>query len=297
MARLGKQFELVVSDVIREFGPGTKVSSGKWVKGPDGRRDIDVLVEGELDGKNQKILIECKDFSTNTTGRVGIPIVDALDSKRRDLDIKIALICSNAGFTTPAISKAKRVGIGLIGVLREGDKRIRYKILDEIYFREIRKKILNFDLYLNGEKIPPNGLDFFDVCFNNRPIGNWVIDRTIAVIAENPIVRGWFRATFDMRERILLEAPSGELAIDRLEIYAEISGGWFAQRVTIDATSGLYDWLSKQLRPASRKCVVKFHDVDRKKGRKVRSPPNFDPIRPGFKVGKTDLILVFIEGL
>ena len=63
MTKLGKQFELVVSDVVKALDPNSTVRQGDWVLGPDGRRDLDVIVEGTADGIQRRIQIECKDYN------------------------------------------------------------------------------------------------------------------------------------------------------------------------------------------------------------------------------------------
>lgn len=107
-----------MAEVARAFDPNANVTQGQWVIGPDGRRELDVLIEGTADGRQTKGLIECKDFNPGTTGPVGIAYVDALESKRRDIGADVSLICSNAGFTVDALRKAKRVGIGLISLMK-----------------------------------------------------------------------------------------------------------------------------------------------------------------------------------
>jgi hypothetical protein len=122
------------------------VRQGEWVVGPDGRRELDVFVEGTVDGVPRRVLVECKDFNPRTTGPVGIGFVDALESKGRDLIVDVSFICSNAGFTADAVRKAKRVGIGLIGVLEEKDQRIRFQVREEIYIRRVKVEALTIGL-------------------------------------------------------------------------------------------------------------------------------------------------------
>jgi hypothetical protein len=71
------------------------------------------------------------------TGKVGRPFVDALDSKRHDLQADAAFICSNSGFTEDALNKARRKGIGAISVLAAADSRVKVVIEKEIYFRRV----------------------------------------------------------------------------------------------------------------------------------------------------------------
>src|SRR5687767_8235866 len=113
--------------------------------------------KGTANGLPRRVQIECRDY--NPEGRpIGISHIDALDSKHRDLKMDVSLLCSNAGFTADAIRKAKRLGIGLIGVLREDDDRIRYRVFDDIYIRRINvvpaSANINFDF---KNPVPPQG--------------------------------------------------------------------------------------------------------------------------------------------
>jgi hypothetical protein len=104
--RPGKAYQKLVAYVMKAFDLGADVKEGQWVKGPDGRLDLDVAVRGTIDGKPTLAVIECKDFDLKKTGKVGREYVDALDSKRHDLNANIAMICSNSGFTEDALNKA-----------------------------------------------------------------------------------------------------------------------------------------------------------------------------------------------
>ena len=150
MRKKGRAFEHVVKDVLGALDPKARIRQGHWVAGPDGRRELDVLIEGTADGVPRRVLVECKDFNPKTTGPVGIGLIDAFESKRRDLDADVSLICSNAGFTSDAVRKAKRVGIGLIGVMREKDRRIRYQVHEEIYIRRVQVEALTIALRGNS---------------------------------------------------------------------------------------------------------------------------------------------------
>ena len=72
---------------------GSAVKEGQWLKGPDGRRHLDVTVSGIANGRNVTIIIECKDWRRP----VGIETIDALNSKRQDIIADLAFICSNSG--------------------------------------------------------------------------------------------------------------------------------------------------------------------------------------------------------
>jgi hypothetical protein len=58
------------------------------MEGSDGKRDCDVSVRDMRQGVPYFALVECKDWKK----RVGIVVVDALDSKRRDSKADLAAI-------------------------------------------------------------------------------------------------------------------------------------------------------------------------------------------------------------
>jgi hypothetical protein len=268
----GKPFERVVRDVLKALDPTPVVRQGVWVVGPDGRRELDVLVEGTAEGVRRRVLVECKDFNPNTTGPVGIGIVDALESKRRDLEADVAIICSNAGFTADAIRKAKRVTIGLIGVLKEGDRRIRFEVREEIYLRRVIVRELTIGLAAEGA-IRLDGVAFESVTFDGVPLGNWVIKRAMLLIGSNPIVTGNFRATHALRAPIRLGLASGSVMATRIDFNLTISGGWFAQEVRLSATAGVYDWLRRRVRLAPGPSQFHIKNVDFEKGDPIDRPP------------------------
>src|SRR5438034_9491867 len=138
MSKRGKEYERVVALITQAFDRSAKVEIGKWVTGPDGRRELDVLISSASEGQHLRLLIECKDFNPRTTGPVGIGYVDALDSKRHDVGATTAILCCNAGFTREAVRKATRVSIGLIAVIKKGDSRLRHRVVDEVFYRKVR---------------------------------------------------------------------------------------------------------------------------------------------------------------
>lgn len=282
MSKIGKEFELAVSDVVREMDPNSIVRQGMWVDGPDGSRDLDIIIEGTVDGVAKRIQIECKDYNPNQRP-LGIGFVDALDSKHRDLRMDVSLLCSNAGFTADAVRKAKRLGIGLIGVLREHDQRIRYKVFDEIYIRRINivpgSEKFNFNFV--GQLPPQGNMSVEEVKFAGLPVTNWLIQRVKIFLGSNQVVKGVHELRFRFKRPVEFSLPFGRAVANDIGIQFEISGGWFAQTVEIDATCGLYDWIRQTIRlgPSPGKTVykkVKFGEG----GTPINCPPDFEPIKP-----------------
>src|SRR5258705_5150682 len=100
MAKAGDEYQDIVGDVAKALDPGASVKVGQWVEGPDGKRDLGGEVSGTIDGSPCFIVIECKDWSVP----IGIGVVDALDSKRKDLNADQAIIYSNSGVYNTGIA-------------------------------------------------------------------------------------------------------------------------------------------------------------------------------------------------
>jgi restriction endonuclease len=297
LGKRGKPFERVVKEVLSALDPKSVVRQGHWVTGPDGRRELDVLIEGSVEGVRRRVLVECKDFNPKTTGPVGIGFVDALESKRRDLAADISFLCSNAGFTTDATRKAKRVGIGLIGVLRERDHRIRFQVKEEIYIRLVRVQALTIGLVAEPA-VRLDGVPFEAITFRGVPLGNWVLKRAMLLIGSNPIVSGTFKATHALRAPVEFDLPSGPVIATRVDFTLTISGGWFAQQVGLYATAGIYDWLRRRVRLAPGPGQFHIKDVDLEKGEPIDCPPDSEVSVPmELRRGEMWMNLLLIKGL
>ncbi len=279
----GTGFELVVAEVAKAMDPRATVKQGTWMDGPDGRRELDVVVAGEVDGQQRMVLIECKDFALGRT--VGIEYVDALDSKRDDLGIDVPLLCCNVGFTAPAIRKAARVGIGLIGVMKKGDSRIRVSISQSVYTRQVKVEYLNIGLRHEGRDHNLGGVPSESLVFEDLPLVNWASNRAQLVIGTNPVVNAEFTDSYKLTEPVTVEAPDGPLTVDEVIYNFGITGSWHVQEVTYDASAGLYDWLRHRVRLAPGQSQLHIQGLDFSGGTAVEEPPEHvlkrGDIRPG----------------
>ena len=184
----------------------------------------------------------------------------------------VAIICSNAGFTTQAVHKASRVGIGLVSVMRRGDKRIRFAIAQELYVRKVKVEELNISLQ-GPDPITLSGVRFEDVIFEGAPVGNWIVRRAMTMIGSNPIVAGSYTGTYPLRSPLEFSLPSGPVTVSRVDFNLRISGGWYAQQVTFDTThGGMYDWLQHCVRMAPGDFLINV--VDMNAGKLIDRPPD-----------------------
>jgi hypothetical protein len=108
----GKDFEQLTESIYRNLVSNPqfeKVERNVQLEGKDGKRQVDILVTTVTFGIEVKTIIECKDHSR----KISVGAVDALHSVIQDLNGNKGIIVSNSGFSSKAISKAKRLGITL----------------------------------------------------------------------------------------------------------------------------------------------------------------------------------------
>jgi hypothetical protein len=266
------------------------------VIGPDGRRELDVLIEGTTDGNPRTGLVECKDFNPHTTGPVGIAYIDALDSKRRDLNTDFAMLFSNAGFTADAIRKAKRVDISLASVMKKGDPRLRFSVIDEIYSRKL--KVNNISMTPNSdEPIDISKIPFSELMWQGVPVASWVLNRIALVVAANPIVTCEIAATHQFLEPLTFTWPDSTATFKSLTISFSLTGDWFSHQTLIDSTTGLYDWLRRRVRLAPGPWKLGYHGANLQEGTLVNRPEDREFLRQEFLHGEIDLKFLILEGL
>jgi hypothetical protein len=244
MPKAGDEYQEIVGAVARAFDPGASAKVGQWVEGPDGRRDLDVEVRGTINGSPYFVQIECKDWAVP----VGLGVVDALDSKRRDLAADRAIIFSNSGFTASALLKAARIGIEMASALKAGDKRIKVVIEKLLVAKRLSIDSMRAVLYPTPGQ-PPEFDDRWNVdqlLCDNLPVKNWISELSRGLIQEHEdAMKLTFRCTF---------RPHGGWTYDRrpihvaaMELFFKCSKKWVGQTVREDVTLGSYDHLRRSV--------------------------------------------------
>lgn len=292
MPKAGKAYEELVAYVVSAMDPDAQVEQGVWVEGPDGRRDMDVFVRGEIDGNKLSILIECKDFDPSSTGRVGIEFVDALDSKRHDLSVDFAVICSNSGFTKDAIRKSKRKGISLISVLKSGDPRVKVEIKEEIYTRKVKVGTIN----ITFRGAPSSGIDLEEVKYRGLPVLNWILNRIAIIVAANPSGSTGIRATHTFTQPVTLEFAGNPIDIDGIDFQFPVDTQWLSQVVSLDASLGMYDYIRGRIRLGPGETKYEMKGVNVYEGEPIDFVPDKGDLGVGLLLGELDIDLVLFEG-
>ncbi len=289
----GLPFQELVGSVAKAFDPTAEVKTEQWVVGPDGRRDMDVHVRGTLEGAPFRLLIECKDYDPKTTGRVGIQHVDALDSKRHDLDVHAAMICSNSGFTEDAVRKAKRKHIGLISILKAGDPRVKAVIEEEIFTRHVKVGTINTTFH--GDCPTVSGMDL--ITFRGLPVLNWVMNRIAMIVVANPTGTANLLATHRFNAPVEFHFGEQPALIHGLDIRFPVETKWFSQTVTIDASLGMYDYIRGKVRLAPGESKYTINGVDIYDGKPLDFIPRGDELGAGLLPGEVGINLMLVDGL
>ena len=108
-----EQYEADVERVIQILSrsqPDTTIERNVKLDGPDGLRQIDILMRGVMGPFELTTIIDCKHYSK----RVNVTTVDAFHSVMRDVRANNGAIVSRKGFTGSALRKASRLGINLL---------------------------------------------------------------------------------------------------------------------------------------------------------------------------------------
>jgi Restriction endonuclease len=245
LEKRGDEYQRAVAQVAQSLAPDALIEIGTWVIGPDGRRDLDVVVRARGANSGPLVVIECKDWNRP----IGIGFIDALDSKRRDLGATAAMICSNSGFSADALRKAARVGIPTLAALIRGDRRIRVVVRAQIYTRivEYHRHSPQFhhprlsDEARAALSAPCYTRDWF---FEERSVEAWVASKLLSVAAtatksRSFIIRCRFRRSLEFRFRGIPVEVTG------IDIKAAFTVQWMTQIAQIDASQGMYDYLKK----------------------------------------------------
>jgi hypothetical protein len=111
--RPGEDFEALVEQIICLLASTEGVNTVErnvLVPGPDGARQIDVLIRSQVGPFDLTTIIECKD----TRRVVPVTVVDMVESKMRDINAHKAAVIARRGFSKGALRKAERCGISLL---------------------------------------------------------------------------------------------------------------------------------------------------------------------------------------
>lgn len=274
--KAGHAFESVVADIARDFDSAPHIETNVIVDGPDGRREIDVLIDGLIGGISRRAFIECKDYNPKR-GPLGIAVVDALESKRRDLNYDLCALCSNAGFTADAVRKAARTGIALYGALKDGDERIKYRVLDEIFVFKIDVENTNAGAKIVA-KFKMTDFDLLHLQFRGLKVQAWLVNRVkIYLLSIERNSKEWHHLIINFKYSVPCDYDGKQVELQQLTVDMHVVAQWYSQIVELTTTSGFYDWERRKIRMASGPQTVSYRNVNFDDAGKPVDVPNWDP--------------------
>lgn len=260
---------------------------------------MDVAVRGHINGQEILIVIECKDFDPNSTGKVGREYVDALDSKRHDLNASIAIICSNSGFTIDALRKAKRKGIGMISVLRKGDSRAKAEILEEIFLRRIQFRDVRFT-YTGVDDIAPRlaGRSTLHLLrFDGYSLDDWLQHRATLIAIANPFCNQPLTASFEFKQPLTFGCGEESMILRAVGTSFVYNTEWLRQTVRLEAAAGMYDYIRGRIRLAPGENQYVIDGINWDTAEPCDPPEKSILLSTGSVPGEIDVALTMIEGL
>ncbi|MDP3072104.1 MAG: restriction endonuclease [Opitutaceae bacterium] len=239
----GDAYQDAVAFVARNLEPSAEIRVGTWIDGPDGRRDLDVVLQKKTPGA-PKVVIECKDWNRP----IGIGFIDALESKRRDIGASVAMICSNSGFSSDALRKAARVGIPTLAALIEGDRRIRVVVREQIFTRIVDFVHHGCSIHHQAHSAGANDLlqNHYtkEWLYCGKSLESWVAGKLMRIgvhasRSHSILLKHIFKALvpFDIRGTSIL--------VSGVDIKAKFNVQWMTQVAEIGASSGMYDYMRK----------------------------------------------------
>lgn len=223
---------------------------------------------------------------------MGIDYIDALDSKRRDLAVTHALLCSNSGFTAPALHKAKRVGIGAVSVVARGDRRVKVVIRETLYTRDVHitGMIVTCEPVLEGPEVG-------DLRHNGKLVYKWLQHKAAMAIGSEPFPPNPLHLEHVACPGTVFRTTNRSVVVTRLSSVVDYETEWRAHDVKVDADRGLYDWLtgSMKLTPGGNRYELQGYDLEG--GRLVEPPDDVGQLKVGLVPGAVEVAICQVHGV
>ena len=188
-------------------GPQAIVTFGDWERDASGGVERDVRVSGTRNGSPYDLFAECKDWST----KVGPGVVFEVDGKRRFLGADEARVYANGPFTPKAVQVARDLGVGLYGVVADGDGRTRLEMQSLLRRTNLRFPSFHGVVHpIDGRRLP-DGLEWElgDVLREGLPLWDWAADRLESITTADVVdeLRAHDLTAGELRLRTLFVEP------------------------------------------------------------------------------------------
>ena len=301
------EYRTLVANVIHAFEPRAHITVGGAVIGPDGARIVDIQV-WPVAGSSGPIVVDVIDRRDGTP--VGIDAIDAAESKRKDINATAMLVCSNTGFDSVALSKAKRTKIGLISAIKRGDALLTGRIEEEIYLRKITIEKLDITYYgltsSDSERLRTLK-DNNNIKRSGISVAPWLqmrVSKALLANAMSPLLFATPKdderilATFDFKKPTAFKVDGQKVTLKRISVAFRPQVQWLSQIVRLDATAAIYDYLRGRLKlaPGVQQYVIEGVNFDSAKP--IDAPPHAETsVGVGLQPGEIDVRLIMLHGV
>lgn len=284
----------MVAAVIYAFDPNASLALGALENTPDGTRTVDIELRSIHDGTTRLTAIDVINLPSGR--KVDMSAIDAADSKRFDVKADAMLLCSNTGFEADAISKAKRKKIGLIAVLRQGDKRINATIEEQIYLRKITLVEPTTVTFERDKPFPD--LDYTDdsLQYEGGSVIAWLRLKAAQIIIFNPMLERKVTAQFNLKKSTPFDVGNQKVMIHRWSITFHPHAQWLTQIVQLDAKAGIYDYVRGRMRLTTGSNSYTISGIDFDKATPLANPPEINDLGVGLLPGEIDTASIAIQG-
>jgi hypothetical protein len=287
-------YRRLVASIIAAFDPSADIAEGPLLHSPDGRRTVDISIRSSRSGRPTLTAI---DILYLPIGRkADIEAIDAADSKRSDINANAMLLCSNTGFEIEAIRKAKRKQIGLISILREGDKRIKAIIEEELYLRKVQMGPMNIS-YSSVKPLEGPPPVAHELKYGDGSVDAWLEEKAVQIVFQNPNLTRRITATFNLKRPVEFKRGTNQVMLQSIAITFQPRVQWLSQIVRLDAKAGIYDYVRGRVRLAPGSNSYTIQGVDFDKATPAEPPTFIQDANIGLEAGELDISLMLVEGM
>jgi hypothetical protein len=280
-----RSYRRLVAAVLYALDPTGTLSVGPLVSTPDGTRKVDIEIR--LIYKHRPVLVAVTVVNLQSGMRAGISVVDAADSERSDINADVMLVCSNTGFSQEAIRKAKRKHIGLISVLRQGDKLVKTVIEEEVYLRKI--DINPVTVGWSGEN--PSRIYLPGLLYHGGSIVGWLRLKAALMAGMNPDLNFRVTKTFRFKSPASVGRWRGKpITMNSLSVSFTPRTQWLSETVQLDAPDGIYDYVRGSLILPSGRSSFVIRGLNFDRGTPISRPPPDAALGFGLRLDKADIM-------
>lgn len=158
--KMGIAFEDLTENIFKKLtNPKIhNIQRNVRIEGPDGKREIDILITYITKNIEHRTIIECKDYNKPLT----VEKLDAIASKMVDVKANKAIMVTRTGYSKQAKSKAKRLNIDIFTAHQALSEKWEIKIDIPILVTEISPKST-----LRISVVRHNSISSYETSFNS----------------------------------------------------------------------------------------------------------------------------------